>query len=94
MTTTQYRSIAAMPEMITSQLRELQWSIAFYQREYAEAGEASITAWKYYNQAIDEGQPREQIEDSFAIAAMFDDLKSEAWHKWDEAKATYLARLN
>jgi len=82
------------PEVDTSQLRELQWACDWWKRQYAEAGYQCALAWMVYGEAIDDGESHEQIEQLFVIATMFDGIRSDAWRKWDEAKAQYLARMN
>jgi len=47
-----------------------------------------------YNAAIDDDAPKEEINDLFAIASMFDGMKRDAWHGWQEAKRDYLALMN
>lgn len=87
-------TFAAFPEVSTSSIRELQWSIDFWKRSYADAGYQSEIAWKLYGNAIDNEEPQAEIESLFQIAEMFDGIKSDAWHKWQDAKARYLAVLN
>lgn len=82
------------PEVSTSSLRELQWSIDFWSRAYADAGYQSEIAWRAYGEAIDDQEPHEQIEQLFIVATMFDGIKSDAWLNWESAKAQYLARMN
>ena len=87
-------TFAAFPEVSTSSIRELQWSIDFWSKAYAEAGYGSEVAWRLYGDAIDDQEPQDAIEQLFVIAEMFDGIKSDAWHKWQDAKAQYLAVLN
>jgi len=82
------------PEIATSQLRELQWSCDWWKRQYAEAGYHCDLAWPAYGEAIDNQEPREEIDQLFIVAMMFDGIKSDAWRKWDQAKAQYLAVMN
>ena len=86
--------LTQFPEVSTSSLRELQWSIDFWSRAYAKAGYRSEIAWQMYGDAIDNEEPHSQIDQLFIIATMFDGIRSDAWRKWDEAKAQYLARMN
>ena len=82
------------PQVSTSSLRELQWSMSFWSRAYAEAGYQSQIAWGLYGEAIDNEEPHSQIEQLFIVATMFDGIRSDAWRKWQDAKAQYLARMN
>ena len=87
-------TFTAFPEVSTSSIRELQWSIDFWKRAYAEAGYQSVIAWELYGNAIDNEEPQAEIESLFQIAEMFDGIKSDAWRRWESAKAQYLAMMN
>ena len=87
-------TFTAFPEVSTSSLRELLWAESFWRRAYAEAGYSCEIAWQLYGDAIDNQESQVEIESLFQIAEMFDGIKSDAWHKWDSAKAQYLAVLN
>lgn len=87
-------TFTAFPEVETSSLRELQWAESFWKRTYADAGYQSVIAWELYGNAIDNQESQVEIEDLFQIAEMFDAIKSDAWHKWDSAKAQLLAMMN
>jgi len=82
------------PQMSTSHLREITWSIDWYKQSYFDAKAQSKLAWKIYDDAIENEDPREQINLFFEIAAMFDATRCRAWHKWQNAKRDYLALLN
>ena len=86
--------LTQFPEVSTSSLRELQWSIDFWSRASAEAGYRSELAWQMYSNAIDNEEPHSQIDQLFIIATMFDGIRSDAWRKWQDTKAQYLARMN
>ena len=86
--------ITKLPEVSTSALRELQWSIDWWGKQYAEAGYQSQIAWEMYSNAIDDQEPQTQIEQLFVVATMFDGIKSDTWRKWQDAKMQYLAIQN
>jgi len=86
--------LTQFPEVSTSSLRELQWSINFWSRASAEAGYQSETAWRAYGEAIDNEEPYAHIEQLFIVATMFDGIRSDAWRKWQNAKHDYLTRMN
>jgi len=88
MITTQYGVVS------TSNLRELQWSVTWWQHAYAEAGESATRAWTYVDEAIENNESHEYIRALREMAVMFDCIRCDTWHKWDEAKAQYLALYN
>lgn len=87
-------TFTAFPEVSTSLLRELQWACDWWKRQYAETGYQSVIAWELYGNAIDNEEPQAEIESLFEVATMFDNIRKDAWRKWDEAKAQYLAMMN
>lgn len=86
--------ITQFPEIATSNLRELQWSIDWQQKLYAEASEHVEIAWKMYDDAIENNDSREEKDALCEIARMFEAQKIAAWHKWQNAKRDYLAMMN
>ncbi len=87
-------SIIELPQITTSNLRELQWSIDWHARCYANAAEQSEIAWKMYQDAIDNGKTREEKDELYKLAAILEANKCAAWHRWQDAKSQYLALLN
>jgi hypothetical protein len=94
MNQTTFSYVTKLPEVETSQLRELQWSIDHWRRVYAEAGAQAKSAWQLYTKAIDDGEPREHKDALFEMWKMFDANRVAAWKAFDEVKAQYLALLN
>ena len=88
------QQLSQMPQITTSTIRELQWAIDWNQKLYSEASLNKAQAWQLYNEAIDNENPREEIEDLFAIAMMFECVAKEAWGAWQNAKRDYLALMN
>lgn len=86
--------INKLPQMATSYTREAQWAVEYWQRIHSESKTQCETAWKLYQDAVDNAEPREQINALFDMAVMFDNIRSEAWRHWDNAKAQLLALLN
>jgi hypothetical protein len=82
------------PEVATSSFRELQWACDWWKHQYAEAGYQSDVAWKMYGDAIDNEDEPALIESLFEVATIFDEIRRDTWHKWNEVKAQYLAMLN
>jgi hypothetical protein len=88
------QQITALPQVTTSNVRELQWSIEWNARQYGEASLASGQAWELYISAIDNNASKEEINDILTIATMFDNMKEDAYHAWQNAKRDYLALMN
>jgi len=88
------QQITALPQIETSKLRELQWSIQWSAQCYGEAAIGSSRAWDAYNSAVDNNASREEINDLSTIAKMFDCIKSDMYHAWQDAKRDYLALMN
>jgi hypothetical protein len=88
------QQLTKLPEVATSNLRELQWSIQWNAQAYGEAALGSSLAWDAYNSAIDNNAPKEEINDLFSIAKMFDCIKSDMYNAWQDAKRDYLALMN
>jgi len=85
--------ITQLPEL-TSQAKELQWTMEIWQMQYANAGSQKERAWRMYGEAIDEELPADEIEQYFILAEMFDDICREAWGELEKAKANLLSLLN
>lgn len=85
--------ITQLPEH-TSHARELQWQLDFFQNEYNQAKAQRETAWKMYQAAVDNEAARDEINELYAFACMFDDMASEAWNDLDYIKANYLQLFN
>lgn len=83
-----------LPEVATSRTRELQWQVQWLKSELKKAKAHCELAWKIYNDAIDEGAPREQIDSTYTIARMFDSIRIATYRELDAAKRDYLALLN
>lgn len=86
--------IANTRKTSTCRLRELQWKIDWFSKCYAEAKTHNELAWKIYNDAIDSGDDKDTIYKLFEVAAMFEDIRIDAYRNLDQAKAQYLAMLN
>lgn len=90
-----YTTIRHLSEVTTSRVREMQWSIDYWQQQYAEAGAASGEMWRLYDAAIDNPEStREEKNDLLVLAQMFDENKRAAWWLWQNAKRNYLALCN
>jgi hypothetical protein len=86
--------IEKLPQLTTSVLRELQWQIDWFAMAKREAKASTEIAWRAYNDAIDADEPKEQINTLFEVATMFDAIRVDAYHKFENAKRDYLAVLN
>lgn len=86
--------IFTLPEVITSNAREITWALEYWQREYKTVCEQSATAWRLYNEVIDKNAPLAEVNEMWFIAKMFDELKTDTWHELDNAKANYLALMS
>lgn len=79
----------------TSRARELQWQMEFWKREYAKAGSQKEQAWKIYSEAVDDPcMSREEKEELYKMAAMFDAIADDTWRQLQQAKADYLQLFN
>lgn len=87
-------NITKFPEVATSHARELQWAVDHWQRIYAEAGYQCAQAWRLYDDAIENNEPRDHKDALYEIAQMFEANKAAAWENWQNAKRDYLAVLN
>lgn len=86
--------IEKLPQLTTSVLRELQWQIDWFAMAKCEAEASTEIAWRAYNDAIDADEPKSQINALYEVATMFDAIRVDAYHKWQNAKRDYLAVLN
>lgn len=91
---TRIHKILNMPQLSTSYSREVTWAVDHWQREYARVSMQSQAAWKLYNEAIDANSPRDEINELYFIANLFDELRRDTWRELDNAKARYLALQN
>lgn len=95
MTTMTLAQIDKMPEVATSAIREMQWQIDWYAMAHKEAKASTDRAWKMYNDAIDADEPdKNEINALFEVATMFENIRKDAWRKWENAKRDYLAVMN
>lgn len=94
MTTLNLATIKNLPEVATSHTREITWAVDWYAGQYAQAGYDCELAWKLYDNAIENNDPQQLIDDLFVIAKMFEAIKINAWHGWQNAKRDYLALMN
>lgn len=85
--------ITKLPEL-SPKLRELQWSVEYWQKAYAEAGLQKELAWKLYDDAIEDEQSHEFIDEVFITTKILDDICRDAWGHWQDAKAILLALKN
>jgi hypothetical protein len=90
----QLSTVVILPQIITSGIRQLQWSINWNQKQYSEASLHKDQAWQFYNDAVDNNESKEQIDDLYAIVMMFEAIAKEAWYSWQNAKRDYLALMN
>lgn len=86
--------INQLPQIATSRVRELQWGIDWWAKCYGEAAAHESLAWKLYNDAIDNNDPRPQIESLYIVAKMFEANRIAAYHEWQECKRQYLEMMN
>ena len=89
-----YKEITALPEVSTSNLRKLQWSIDWWQLAFAEAKTAANNAWRIQQEAIDNHEPQDEIKLLGDVAMVFDKDAHDAWHIWQNCKRHYLALCN
>jgi hypothetical protein len=86
--------ISTLPEH-TSKARELQWQMENWQASRAQACIDREHAWKVYAEAIDNSDmSREEKEEIYQMATMFDEIADEAWRELDKAKTEYLQLLS
>jgi hypothetical protein len=95
MTIMTFAQVAVMPEIGTSELRELQWQIDWYVKMHNEAKECEQIAWNAYNAAVNADEPNaDEINALFEVATMFEGIRKTAFHAKEDAKAQYLKMLN
>jgi hypothetical protein len=86
--------VSTLPEN-TSRVRELQWAMENWKQSRAQAGSDRERAWKVYTDAVDNPcMSREEKEDIYRMATMFDEIADEAWQELEKAKARYLQLFN
>lgn len=88
------RTILELPQVSTSRVRELQWGIDWYAKQYGEAALQESLAWKIYDDAIENGDPVEEKEAIFIACMSFKAARIEAYHQWQECKRQYLELMN
>ena len=87
--------IEKLPELGTSNLRELKWQIDWFAMCHTEAKQSTEIAWRTYNDAIDADEPnKDEINALFEVTTMFDAIRVDAYCKWQNAKRDLLAVLN
>ena len=86
--------INQLPQVTTSRVRELQWGMDWWDKCHKEAKAHEDLAWKLYNDAIDNNDPRPQIESLYIVAKMFEANRIAAWQNWQECKRQYLDLMN
>ena len=91
---TRTRKILNLPEMKTSRVRELQWGMEWYEKQYREAQEQEKLAWKIYDDAIENNDPIEEKNAIYIACKLFEANRIAAWQNWQECKRQYLELLN
>lgn len=86
--------ILNLPEMATSRVRELQWGMEWYEKQYKEAQEQEKIAWKIYDDAIENNYPIEEKNAIYIACKLFESARIEAYHQWQECKRQYLEMMN
>ena len=86
--------INKLPQVTTSYAREAIWAVEYWQRIHGEAKAQCELAWKIYQDAVDTSTSRDEINELFNMAMMFDNIRANAWRQWDSAKAKLLALQN
>ena len=81
-------------EVETSVLRELQWGIDFWAGQYSENSYKARQVRELYENAIDDGLPRDQINDWWVILQAFERNAADAGREWHAAKAALLRYMN
>ena len=91
---TRTRAILKLPQVSTSRVRELQWGMDWYAKQYGEAALQESLAWKLYDDAIENNAPVEEKNDIFIACKLFKANRIAAYHQWQECKRQYLELLN
>ncbi len=86
--------VTRLPQVKTSRVHELQWSIDWWKSQHDEAKIAANNAWRIYQDAIDALEAHATIDELFTVATTFDAIAAEAYFKWQDAKRDYLALCN
>lgn len=79
---------------VDCKLRELQLTVEYWRTIYAEAGSQSVVAWRMYQDAVDNEDPRHVINSLFETAQLYDSICRNAWKELEEAKKNLLALHN
>jgi hypothetical protein len=88
------RAILKLPQVSTSRVRELQWGMDWYAKQYGEAALQESLAWKLYDDAIENNAPVEEKNDIFIACKLFEANRIAAWQNWQECKRQYLELMN
>lgn len=91
---TRTRAILKLPELTTSRVRELQWGMEWYEKQYKEAQEQEKIAWKIYDDAIENNDPIEEKNAIYIACKLFEANRIAAWQNWQECKRQYLEMMN
>lgn len=94
MNNTLTKSYVTQLPQYTPKLRELQLSIDWWNGLHSEAGSQKEQAWKMYQDAIDNEQPRHIINNLYATAQLFEMICADTWKEWQDAKKQLLDLLN
>lgn len=86
--------INQLPQVTTSRVRELQWGMEWYEKQYREAQEQEKLAWKIYDDAIENNDPIEEKNAIYIACKLFEANRIAAWQNWQECKRQYLELLN
>lgn len=91
---TRTRAILKLPELTTSRVRELQWGMEWYEKQYKKAQEQEKIAWKIYDDAIENNDPIEEKNAIYIACKLFEANRIAAWQNWQECKRQYLEMMN
>ncbi len=86
--------ILQLPQKVTSRVRELQWSMDWYEKCHKEAKAHEDLAWKVYDDAIEKGASIEEKNSIFIACKLFEANRIAAYHEWQECKRQYLEMMN
>lgn len=86
--------ILQLPQKVTSRVRELQWGMEWYEKQYKEAKAHEDIAWKVYDDAIESGASTEEKNSIFIACKVFEANRIAAYRDWQECKRQYLELLN
>ncbi len=91
---TRTAKILKLPEMATSRVRELQWGMEWYEKQYKEAQAQEALAWKVYDDAIENGASVDEKNSIFIACKLFEANRIAAYRNWQECKRQYLELQN